>query len=238
MGEVLFGKPAKQKSSSSSESGNHAYDYLSAALAPSVGGFGDSMSMMAAMLGLNNYSPGTPTAPAMPSPAAPAAPAKYNTNTGNMWKSILNKARNKMIEEQESQAPAINAPQLAPAPVYTPQNQQDALNAFSNSTGMNFLRDQGVKALEGSQAGKGMLNSGATGQALMQFGQNLGKTHVMSFMDKLLDHSRLGLGAANTLTGAGAWSKGTSSGSSTGAKPGLVPIAAQAAATYYGGGGG
>jgi hypothetical protein len=220
VGDFFFGSKPKQKSSSSSESGNHAFDFLGSALQGPINAFSQGSSMLGSLLGLNNYSPGTPAAPS-PAPL-PSAPSNEE-----------GKGKKGLRARRLQQAQAGNQiPTPAPiAPIYTPQNQTDALEAFSNSTGMDFLRDQGVKALEGSQAGRGMLQSGATGQALMQFGQNLGKTHVMSFMDKLLEHSRLGLGAAGTLAGAGAWSKGSGTSSGDGGKTGLIPLAVSAAAS-------
>lgn len=232
VGDFLFGSKPKQKSSSTSESGNHAWNFLSQALSPAVGGLTSGMGMLGSMLGLNNFAGGTP---AVGTPAPVAPPAAQEPEPRSKLKQGMRAARYGTQAAAPNPVPATGAPAL---PTYNPQTQQDALEAFSNATGMDFLRSQGIKALEGSQAGRGMLQSGATGQALMQFGQNLGKTHVMGFLDKLLDYSRLGLGAAGTMAGAGAWSKGSSTSKGDGGKTGLIPIAVGAAASAAGGGGG
>jgi hypothetical protein len=221
VGDFLFGSKPKQKSSSTSESGNHAWNFLSQALAPSVGGLQSGMGMLGSMLGLNNFGGGMPSV-GMPTNPTPPTAQEPEYSGGSKIKQGMRGARYAAQHAAPNPIPEMGAPEL---PVYNPQTQQDALEAFSNATGMDFLRSQGIKAIEGSQAGRGMLNSGATGQALMQFGQNLGKTHVMSFMDKLLDYSRLGLGAAGTMAGAGAWSKGSSTSKGDGGKTGLIPLA-------------
>lgn len=115
-------------------------------------------------------------------------------------------------------------PATTSTPTTTPQ--QDALNGFADSAGMQFLRDQGIKAIESSQAGKGLLQSGATGTALDKFGQGLAQTYLNQYMDQLLNYSRLGAQGAGILADVGSYSDGTSTGSSqgkgTGGKQGLV----------------
>lgn len=75
--------------------------------------------------------------------------------------------------------------QYSGATPYNPSvgSPSDALNTFANSAGMNFMLDQGQKALSGASAANGVFNSGATGQALTQFGQNLGKTYLNDYMN-------------------------------------------------------
>lgn len=87
-----------------------------------------------------------------------------------------------------------------------------AFNNFKNSTGYNFLLDSGISAIKGGNASQGLFNSGATGQALTRYGQNLASTTYGDYMDRLLGLGQLGLGAANTVAGAGSESKGKSSG--------------------------
>lgn len=93
----------------------------------------------------------------------------------------------------------------------------DAQAAFADSTGMNFLRDQGRSAILGSQAGAGKLNSGATGKALAEFGQDLAKTNTMDFLGQI--GGLAGRGASTGAAGvsalsnaAGAQAEGQSSG--------------------------
>jgi hypothetical protein len=96
----------------------------------------------------------------------------------------------------------------------SPGSPTDAVNTFANSAGMNFMLDQGQKALSGASAANGVFNSGATGKALTQFGQNLGKSYLDPYMNHLLDYAKLGLGSASALSGAGGTSVGQSAQSS------------------------
>jgi hypothetical protein len=81
---------------------------------------------------------------------------------------------------------------------------------------MNFILDQGQKAISGASAGNGTFDSGATGKALEQYGQNIGKSYLDDYMNRLLGYSQLGLGSASALSGAGSQSQsvGTSTGNS------------------------
>jgi hypothetical protein len=99
--------------------------------------------------------------------------------------------------------------------------QTEALENFANSGGMQFLKDQGMDMVTSSKAAKGLLNSGSYGTALMKYGQGLGSTYLNQYLGHALDLSRIGLGAAGAMTGAGGWSKG--SGNSTPEKKGIVP---------------
>lgn len=96
----------------------------------------------------------------------------------------------------------------------------DALNNWANSAGMQFIRDQGVKAIDGSMAGKGMLQSGATGKALTEYGQNLAQTYLDKYMQQVLGFANLGNDAAKNLAIAGDYSQGKSSGTSSGKSEG------------------
>jgi hypothetical protein len=123
------------------------------------------------------------------------------------------------------QPPAATYSNPAPAPQYAPAgSQQDALNSFASSGGMDFLREQGIRAIEASQAGKGILNSGGTGIALEKYGQGLAQTYLNQYMDQLLNYSKLGAQGAGILADAGNYSDGmvSSSSSGKGGKQGLV----------------
>lgn len=102
-------------------------------------------------------------------------------------------------------------------------NPGSALENFSNSAGMNFILDQGQKAISGASASNGVFNSGATGKALEQFGVNLGKTYLNDYMDRLMNYGQLGLGAGSALANAGGVSQSQSlgGGSSTSGSAGV-----------------
>lgn len=74
---------------------------------------------------------------------------------------------------------------------------------FRDSTGYNFQMDQGQRAITGSAAARGLLNSGSTAKALQSFGQGLADSSFNSYLDNLLKYSGLGLQAGQLLGGAG-----------------------------------
>lgn len=84
-----------------------------------------------------------------------------------------------------------------------PAAQGQAFQNFQNSTGFDFMMDQGQRAITGSNAAKGLLRSGSTAKALTSFGQNLASTRYNDYMNQLLGLSNLGLGAGGVLAGAG-----------------------------------
>ncbi|MCJ8335462.1 MAG: hypothetical protein MJH10_14645 [Epibacterium sp.] len=65
------------------------------------------------------------------------------------------------------------------------QDGRQQLDAFNQSTGGQFLMDQGRRAILGNQAAGGKLNSGATGKALAEFGQNLASTQMNNFLSQI-----------------------------------------------------
>lgn len=94
-------------------------------------------------------------------------------------------------------------------------NAGSALNNYANSAGLGFVLDQGQKAISGASAGNGVFNSGATGKALVQYGQNLGNTYLNDYLGRLGNYANLGLGAASALTGAGGVNQSQSLGEGT-----------------------
>lgn len=102
--------------------------------------------------------------------------------------------------------------------------QTDALNNFANSGGMQFLMDQGTKAITSSKAAQGLLKSGSYGEALDKYGQGLASTYLNQYMDDLMNYSKLGLGAGSLVAQAGQESKGSQQKPG---KQGILPILAQ-----------
>lgn len=111
---------------------------------------------------------------------------------------------------------ASTAPATAASTATTPMDASSALNNFANSAGENFVLDQGQKALSGASAANGTFDSGATGKALVQYGQNLGNTYLNQYMQNLSNLAGIGTSAANAMTGPGGVGvgQGYSSGSS------------------------
>lgn len=90
--------------------------------------------------------------------------------------------------------------------------QTEGLEKFSSSGGMDFIREQGQRQIEGSQASKGLFASGDTGRELAKFGQGLGSTYLKDYISSLFEVSKTGLGSAGAMSSAGNWSTGSSKG--------------------------
>jgi hypothetical protein len=111
--------------------------------------------------------------------------------------------------------------------------QNQGLNNFANSSGMEFVRDQGMQGITSSQAARGLLNSGSTLKAMNKFGQGVGSTYLNNYMDNAFKLGGLGLQAGGVMANAGQWSKSHSE-SEGGGKQGILPMALQAAAMIPG----
>lgn len=82
------------------------------------------------------------------------------------------------------------------------QGGRQQLDAFNQSTGGQFLMDQGRRSILGNQAGAGKLNSGATGKALAEFGQNLASTQMNNFLSQIGGLANRGAAAGAQAVGA------------------------------------
>lgn len=105
-----------------------------------------------------------------------------------------------------------------------------AFDNYLGSTGYNFQMDQGQRAITGSAAARGILNSGSTAKALTTFGQGLGSSYFNNYIGQL---GNLNTQAANSATqGQNAVSAAGGAGSSGGVAAGT---AAQNGANTMGG---
>jgi hypothetical protein len=97
--------------------------------------------------------------------------------------------------------------------------QGAAFDNYKNSTGYQSTLDAGSHAITNSNAAKGFLQSGATGKALSNFGQQTNQNYYQNYMNQLLGLGQLGLGAGGLISGAATkTSQGTQTDKS---KPGL-----------------
>lgn len=96
----------------------------------------------------------------------------------------------------------------------------DGINAYANSGGMDFLMQQGQKAITSSKAASGLLNSGSYGTALSKFGTGLASTYLDQYMNHLNQLGQLGLGAGGILADSGKVSESESE--DKGAKKGIA----------------
>lgn len=94
--------------------------------------------------------------------------------------------------------------------------QDAAFQKFRDNSGYDFQKEQGIKAIEGSQAARGMLNSGATLKSLDKFGQGLASSSLDSYLQNIFKLGNLGLGAGNLLASAGQYSQGKQRGEGKG----------------------
>lgn len=104
------------------------------------------------------------------------------------------------------------------------QAQSGAFDAWKGSTGYQAGLDQGLDAVTGTAASKGLLNSGSALKALTQFGQDYASSKYGDYMTQLQNLINPGMQAAGTIAGAGQVSKSTSSGVSKGPTQGFGSV--------------
>jgi hypothetical protein len=97
-------------------------------------------------------------------------------------------------------------------------DQSAAFNQFRDSSGYNFIQDEGMKGITSSNAAKGLLSSGSALKGISQYNNNLASSFLNSYMSHLMGLSNNGIQAGQTLASAGsiANSQGTSYGNSSG----------------------
>lgn len=93
-----------------------------------------------------------------------------------------------------------------------------AFNQFKDSSGYQFIQDEGVKGITGSLAAKGLLGSGSALKAISNYSSNLASSFLNNYLSSLMGLSNTGIQAGQILASAGnrANSQGTSYGTSTG----------------------
>ncbi len=87
-------------------------------------------------------------------------------------------------------------------------------NYLKNSS-FNFDRDRGEGAIGTALSSKGLRNSGAMLKKLSAFNQDLSNQYSGQYLDRLSQMMGVGTGAGALLSGAGGYSKGTSTGTSS-----------------------
>lgn len=79
-----------------------------------------------------------------------------------------------------------------------------AASTIASLPGYQFQLNQGVQAIDRSAASQGLLNSGATGKALAQYGQGLAQNYSEQYVGGLQNLAGLGEGATQSTAAAGA----------------------------------
>jgi hypothetical protein len=90
------------------------------------------------------------------------------------------------------------AEQLTVQPGTSLQEAQDAFGDWRNNTGYQFRFNEGIRAID---AGAPVRNSGSTLKRRMEFGQGIGSAEFGNYFGALQDQQRVGVGAANALSG-------------------------------------
>lgn len=91
--------------------------------------------------------------------------------------------------------------------------QASSFENFRNTPGYNFVRDQGIKALDASAARKGQLVSGNQYKALTDYGSGLADTTFQQYVNNLKGQADQGISAAGgvgtgNIAAAGATAEG------------------------------
>lgn len=81
---------------------------------------------------------------------------------------------------------------------------------YKTATGFNSILSEGLQGITGASAAKGLLRSGAAGKAFMNYGQDLQQKSAQNYIQNLLGLGGLGMGAGQTISGAGNVQKGSS----------------------------
>ena len=105
----------------------------------------------------------------------------------------------------------------------------NAFNQFKDSSGYNFVQNEGVKGITGSLAAKGLLGSGSALKAISNYSSNLASNFLNSYLSNLMGLTNTGIQAGQILSNTGiqagqilasagstANSQGTSYGNSSG----------------------
>ncbi len=81
----------------------------------------------------------------------------------------------------------------------------DLSKTIANLPGYQFQLNQGVQAIDRSQAARGLLDSGATGKALAQYGQGLAQSYSGQYLSGLEALANRGEGATQATAQAGTY---------------------------------
>lgn len=144
-----------------------------------------------------------------------AAYVKNNPDLLSLYASGTGQAKGKSIEQfgaehwnQHGQTesrpytpsgPAGGSPAAAPAATTpTPNaNPADPYGGFMASPDYQFRKDQGIAAVTGNKAAKGLLDSGALGAGLIDYGQKAATQEFGSWYDRLANLAGVGQSATN-----------------------------------------
>jgi hypothetical protein len=87
--------------------------------------------------------------------------------------------------------------------------QDDALGNWWDSSGGDFMMNQGMDQIVGNRAAGGLLRSGGTSKAIEDYRSGLASSKLGEYMGLLGNMNQQALGAGNLVANAGQYSKGT-----------------------------
>lgn len=93
------------------------------------------------------------------------------------------------------------SPQPAAQPTAPAVDANAGFDAFRNSTGYNFRVNEGMRAITGNQAARGLLNSGDTLRRLNSFAQDAASAEFGNYFNALAGQQSVGVNAANAQAG-------------------------------------
>jgi hypothetical protein len=93
-----------------------------------------------------------------------------------------------------------------------------AFDQFKNSSGYNFIKDEGIRNINANKASRGLLRSGSALKAITDYSSGLASSFLDNYLTRLAGLSNTGLQAGQLISSAGnvSTSQGTSSGTSSG----------------------
>lgn len=112
-----------------------------------------------------------------------------------------------------------------------------AMDDYWDSSGGQFLLDQGLDSVNNKYAAMGLSKSGSAMKAMEGFRQDLASTKLDSYLGRLSDLAKLQLGAGGLVVDAGQYSKSKSTGGGGGGLlGGLLGSTLASLPSYFGGG--
>ena len=163
-----------------------AVDYYGSAANRAAGLYGDAARQAAGA-----YGPATQK-------AADAAMTGYNYLTSGQGAQASNTYINNGMTANNSIAQLLGQAPMG-------DGASSGFQNYLNSTGYQFQLGQGMDAVSGNAASKGLLNSGGTAKALQQYGQNLSATTFNNYLQQLGGLSGAGQAGLNMVSGAGSY---------------------------------
>lgn len=106
---------------------------------------------------------------------------------------------------------------------------EGGFDQYRDNAGWNFQLDEGLDAITGSRAARGLLRSGSTGKEYVNYGNNLKRGFYDNYLGQLGQLGQLGLGAGGLVVGANQRNEGVSKGGSEGILGKIAQIAGAAA---------